>query len=93
MDLDVYSPYTSSAQQSLFQAMILEAVTQSGHTYNEIEFELIELFAPFEYRKDMIGKVTKTKKAVSEMTNREFQIFIEQSNVHLIEQYDIKFNL
>ena len=93
IDLDEYSPYTSSEQQSLFNAMLLECSKICGHSFNELEDEMINLFAPFVYEKDLLQRNIKRRKQVFEMDNREFQIFLEQSNMYMINMFDLKFEL
>lgn len=93
MNLDEYSPYTSSGQQDLFKAILFAGVKQSGHTYAELESELLDLFSPFTYEKDMIGRRTKKRKSVAEMNNREFNVFLEQSNTYMSNMFDLDFRL
>jgi hypothetical protein len=91
MTLEEYSPDTTENQARLFKALLIQGSNASGYTYREFEDELKQHFAPYRYEESIIGGKVKIRKKVSEMTNREFNIYLEQSIQFCAEFYDIKF--
>lgn len=91
MTIEEYSPQTTTKQHKLFQALLIASSTISGYTYKDFEEELINNFAPYKYQRSILGEMIKNRKSVSEMTNKEFNIFLEQSIEFCNEFYDLKF--
>lgn len=91
MTLEEHSPITSEAQESLFKALLVLGSTFSGYTYKEFEEVLIQEFAPYKYTTSILGDKLKVRKKVSEMSNKEFNIFMEQCKQFAAEFFDIIF--
>lgn len=91
MTFEEHSPITSEAQESMFKALLVLGSTFSGYTYSEFEKVLIEEFAPYKYSTSILGDKIKIRKTVSEMSNKEFNVFIEQCKQFAEEFFDIIF--
>lgn len=91
MTFEEFSPDITEAQHKLFKVLLIKGSEVSGYTYKEFEDELIENFAPYKYQRSIMGEMVKSRKSVSEMNRKEFNIFIEQCVLFANEFYDIKF--
>lgn len=91
MTIEEYSPNTTEQQHKLFKALLVKGSEVSGYTYKEFETELTDTFAPYKFQKGILGDMIKERKKVSEMSHKEFSIFIEQCIQFAAEFYDIKF--
>jgi hypothetical protein len=91
LSIDEYSPQTTEKQHKLFKALVLRSSEVSGYTYKEFEQELIDQFAPYKYERSILGEMIKNRKSVSEMTNKEFNTFLEQAIEFCNSFYDVNF--
>lgn len=91
MTIEEYGFRVTEKQYDLFKALLIKGSEASGYTYKEFENELINNFAPYKYIKSIMGEMTKERKQASEMNQKEFNIFIEQSIQFCNEFYDTKF--
>lgn len=91
MTIEEFSANISPKQIKMFQALLIQGSNESGYSYSEFEKTLIEEFAPYNYEKSITGKMTKIRKSVAEMSNKEFGIFFEQCVKFCSEFYNIKF--
>lgn len=91
MTIEEWSPNINESQHKLFKALLVKCSEISGYTYQELEKELLNNFAPFKYIKSIMGEMTKERKNVSEMSHKEFNIFIEQAVQFCTEFYELKF--
>lgn len=93
MKIEEFSPNTTEKQHLLFKAIVIQSSQHSGYTYQEMENELIDTFAPYRYETTIIGDKLKIRKKVPEMTNKEFSIFIEQCIGFVNEFYGLNFEI
>lgn len=91
MTIEEFSADITEAQHKLFKALLIKGSEISGYTYKEFECEMIDSYAPYKYKKNIFGKMSRDRKQVSEMNQKEFNIFIEQCIQFCYEFYDIKF--
>lgn len=91
MTIEEYSKNISPKQFKMFQALLIKGSNESGYSYSEFQKTLIEEFAPYNYEKSITGKMTKIRKSVEEMNNKEFNIFFEQCVKFCSEFYNINF--
>lgn len=91
MAIEEYSKNISPKQFKMFQALLIKGSNESGYSYSEFQKTLIEEFAPYNYEKSITGKMTKIRKSVEEMNNKEFNIFFEQCVKFCSEFYNINF--
>ena len=88
-----HSAITTQSQENLFLALCIEGGKHTGYSQLEFEQLLIDEFAPYKYTQSILGEKVKTRKTVSEMTNKEFNIFIEQSVSFGNDFFNLNFNL
>lgn len=91
MTIEEYSKDITPGQYNLFKALLIKGSEISGYTYKELENELIDNFASYKYEKSILGEMVKIRKKVSEMNQKEFNIFIEQSIEFCTEFFGMKF--
>jgi hypothetical protein len=91
MTIEEFSAEITEAQHKLFKALLVKGSEISGYTYKEFEHEMIDSYAPYKYQKNIFDKMSRERKQVSEMNQKEFNIFIEQCIQFCYEFYDIKF--
>jgi hypothetical protein len=89
--IEEFSPDTTEKQHSLFKAMLMQVAMVSGYTFKEVEEELINSFAPYNYETTILGDKLKKRKSVPEMSHKEFNIFIDQCTVFVNEFYGLNF--
>jgi hypothetical protein len=91
MTIEEWSPDVTDAQHKLFKALLVKGSEASGYTYKEFEDELIDNFAPYKFEKNIFDTISRTKKKVLEMNNKEFNLFIEQAIQFCNEFYGLNF--
>lgn len=89
--IEEYSPGVTEKQEGLFKALMMEGMRVSGYTYSDFENELLNNFSPFRYETSILGDKIKIRKKVSEMTNKEFNLFLEQSIAFCSEFFGFNF--
>lgn len=93
LNIEPYSRVVTDDQMGLFRAMVAAGKEHTGMSFSEFENELITNHAPFKYETDILGKKTKERIHPQEMTNRQFQSFVEECVRFMNEFFNMNFTL
>lgn len=91
MEVSEYSKQITERQISLFKALILHTVDVTGFTYQEVQDLFVDKFSEPVYDKDIFGNIITTKKPIEALTNKEFNILLENSISFVNEFFNADF--
>lgn len=93
VEITEHSSKTTFKQMELFKAMIIAGKEHTGMSFSDFENELISNFAPYEYMKDILGNKSKERVKPQDMTNKQFQTFVEECIRFMNEFFEMDFKL
>lgn len=93
MEVSEYSKQTTEKQISLFKALILHTVDVTGFTYQEVQDLFVDKFSEPVYDKDIFGQIVITKKPIEALTNKEFNILLENSILFVNDFFNADFKI